>query len=64
MSVSLKSTSPLPVRACEIAAISAISHALTGNGEVLFKDTDKKVYVSRGYYKALKEKIYDMKGLK
>lgn len=47
-----------------VAEISAISHALTGNGEVLFKDTDKKVYVSRGYYKALKEKIYDMKGLK
>ena len=46
-----------------VAEIAAISHALTGNGEVLFKDTDKKVYVSRGYYKALKEKIYDMKGL-
>ena len=49
------------VNATEIAAIS---HTLTGNGEVLFRDTDKKVYVSRGYYKALKEKIYDMKGLR
>lgn len=47
-----------------VTEIMAISHALTGNGEVLFKDSDKKVYVSRGYYKALKEKIYDMKGLK
>ena len=47
-----------------VSEIAAISHALTGNGEVLFKDTDKKVYVSRGYYKALKEKIYDMKGFK
>lgn len=47
-----------------VAEITAISHSLTGNGEVLFKNTDKKVYVSRGYYRALKEKIYDMKGLR
>lgn len=47
-----------------VAEICAISRALTGNGEILFKDGEKKVYVSRGYYKALKEKIYDIKGLK
>lgn len=47
-----------------VTEVCAISHAITGNGEVLFRDSDKKVYVSRGYYKALKEKIYDMKGLK
>ena len=47
-----------------VGEIAAISHALTGSGEVLFKETDKKVYVSRSYYKALKEKIYDMRGLR
>jgi DNA-binding LytR/AlgR family response regulator len=47
-----------------VMQISAISHNITGNGEVLFKDTAKKVYVSRGYYKALKEKIYELRGLK
>lgn len=46
-----------------VSEICAISHSVTGNGEVLFKDSDKKVYVSRGYYKALKEKIYKMRGL-
>ena len=47
-----------------VAEICAISHALTGNGEILFRDSEKRVYVSRGYYKALKEKIYEIKGLK
>ena len=43
--------------------VSAISHNITGNGEVLFRNTNKKVYVSRGYYKELKTKIYEMRGL-
>jgi DNA-binding LytR/AlgR family response regulator len=47
-----------------VAEICAISHALTGNGEILFKESSKRVYVSRGYYKALKEKIYEIKGLR
>lgn len=47
-----------------VAEICAISHAITGNGEILFKESSKRVYVSRGYYKALKEKIYEIKGLK
>lgn len=47
-----------------VAEVCAISHALTGSGEILFRDTEKRVYVSRGYYKALKEKIYEIKGLK
>jgi DNA-binding LytR/AlgR family response regulator len=47
-----------------VAEICAISHALTGNGEILFKESSKHVYVSRGYYKALKEKIYEIKGLR
>lgn len=46
-----------------VSEVCAISHNITGNGEVLFKGTDKKIYVSRGYYKALKEKIYEMRGL-
>lgn len=43
------------------AAISALSHNLTGDGRVAFRGTDKIVYVSRSYYKILKEKIYDMR---
>ena len=47
-----------------VREVCAMSRNITGNGEVLFKDTDKKVYVSRGYYHALKEKIYTTRGLK
>lgn len=43
------------------AAISALSHNLTGASRVMFRGTEKIVYVSRSYYKILKEKIYDMR---
>ncbi len=39
------------------ARVEAISRNLTGASEVFFKGCRKKVYVSRGYYKLLKEKI-------
>ncbi len=46
-----------------LSEICAVSSGITGNGEVLFKDSTKKVYVSRGYYKALKENIYRLRNL-
>lgn len=46
-----------------ISEICAVSSGITGNGEVLFKDSTKKAYVSRGYYKALKERIYRLRNL-
>lgn len=46
-----------------ISQICAVSSGITGNGEVLFKDSTKKAYVSRGYYKALKERIYRLRNL-
>lgn len=46
-----------------VAQICAVSSGITGNGEVLFKDSDKKAYVSRGYYKALKERIYRLRNI-
>lgn len=47
-----------------LSEICAVSSGITGSGEILFKDSDKKVYVSRGYYKALKENIYRLRNLK
>ena len=47
-----------------LSEICAVSSGITGNGEVLFKESPKKVYVSRGYYKALKENIYRLRNLK
>lgn len=46
------------------AKISSISHGFTGPGEVLFSGSDKKVYVSRMYYKILKETIYETRIVK
>ncbi len=46
-----------------VETVCAISKDITGRGEVLFKNTGKKAYVSRGYYKSLKERIYVLKGL-
>lgn len=37
--------------------IYAINKNITGSSEVFFYGTDKKVYVSRMYYKALREKL-------
>lgn len=42
-------------------AVSAISRNLTGASLVSFRETDKVVYVSRAYYKALREKIHELR---
>ncbi len=42
-------------------AIYSLSHNLTGASKVSFHGSDKIVYVSRAYYKVLKEKIYAMR---
>jgi DNA-binding LytR/AlgR family response regulator len=41
--------------------VSSLAHNLTGASRVTFYDSDKAVYVSRNYYKILKEKIYEMR---
>lgn len=46
-----------------VYAVCALSKNITGIGEVLFRGTDKKVYVSRGYYKDLKQKLYELRAL-
>ncbi|MBR4279380.1 MAG: LytTR family transcriptional regulator [Clostridia bacterium] len=38
-------------------AISSIRREITGVCEAFFSDTPKKVYISRSYYKAFREKI-------
>ena len=38
-------------------AVSSIHKEITGICEAFFRNTQKKVYVSRGYYKSFKEKI-------
>lgn len=40
--------------------VCALSKNVTGQGEVLFRDTSKKAFVSRGYYKDLKQKVYEL----
>ena len=42
------------------AEVCALSKNFTGLGEVLFRNSAKKVYVSRGYYRELKQKIYEL----
>ncbi len=44
-------------------AVSALSHNITGASLVAFRGTDKVVYVSRAYYKILKEKIHELRFL-
>ncbi len=44
-----------------INLISSLRRELTGNGEITFKNSDKRVYFSRGYYKILKMKIEEMR---
>ncbi len=44
-----------------IDQVSAIHSSITGSGEVLFKNSEKKVYASRAYFKILKDKIYEMR---
>ncbi len=45
-------------------AICAIRKNLTGASEVMFKNCDKKVYLSRSYYHVLREKLSEVRGLK
>jgi DNA-binding LytR/AlgR family response regulator len=40
--------------------VCALSKNVTGQGEVLFRDTSKRAFVSRGYYKDLKQKVYEL----
>ncbi len=37
--------------------IYAIQRSLTASSEIAFQGTHKRIYVSRAYYKALKEKL-------
>ena len=43
------------------AMVEGINKNLTGASEVYFRNSSKKVYVSRAYYKLLKEKINEMR---
>ncbi|MBE6639038.1 MAG: LytTR family transcriptional regulator [Ruminococcaceae bacterium] len=45
-------------------AICAIRKNLTGASEVMFKDCEKKVYLSRSYYHLLRDKLGEVRGLK
>lgn len=45
------------------AEICALSKNFTGMGEVLFKRSSKRVFVSRSCYKELKERVYDIHDL-
>lgn len=47
-----------------IAHIESIRRELVGNGELTFKDSDKRIYFSRNYYKLLQYKIEEMRFLK
>ena len=44
-----------------VKAISSMRREVTGNGEVTFKNCDRKAYFSRGYYKKLKDKINEVR---
>ena len=42
------------------AAVVALTHHITGSGEVAFANCEKRVYISRAYFKVVKEKIHRM----
>lgn len=44
-----------------VKAISSMRREVTGNGEVTFKNCDRKAYFSRGYYKKLRDKINEVR---
>ena len=61
-----KSLPPCFVRASKCCiinamAVSSITKNLTGPSKVCFKNTEKSVYVSKNYYKDLKDKIYALR---
>lgn len=44
-----------------IKAISSLRREVIGNGEVTFKNCERRAYFSRGYYKSLREKIDEVR---
>lgn len=44
-----------------ISHIESIKRELVGNGELTFRDSDKRIYFSRNYYKLLQYKIEEMR---
>lgn len=44
-----------------INLISSLKREIVGNGEIYFKDSVKKAYFSRGYFKILHNKIQEMR---
>ena len=41
--------------------VSSLRREMVGNGEMYFKNSEKKVYFSRSYYKTLRDKIQEMR---
>ena len=44
-----------------VKKIASLRRELTGNGEIEFKDCNKKIYFSRAYYKILRDKIEEIR---
>ncbi len=44
-----------------INAVYSLSHGITGNGTVNFSSCEKVVYISRGYFKFVKDKINNIR---
>ena len=44
-----------------VKAISSLRREVMGNGEVTFKNCERRAYFSRGYYKSLREKIDEVR---
>ena len=40
-----------------VRAVSSLRRAVTGVGEAFFRDSDKKIYISRMYYRAFHDKL-------
>ena len=44
-----------------VMRISSLSRELVGNGEITFSGSDKKIYFSRAFYKALRDRINEIR---
>ena len=44
-----------------VKAIASVRREVTGNGELTFKNCDRRAYFSRGYYKCLRDKINEVR---
>lgn len=44
-----------------VKAISSMRREVTGNGEITFKNCERRAYFSRGYYKRLRDKIDEVR---